>query len=45
MVPLLQILGPSFALLLNSVRTGDAQADEELKDKREAILMCLLRKV
>lgn len=45
MVPLLQILELSFALLFNSVCTGDAQADEEPKDKREAKLMRLLRKV
>lgn len=45
MVPLLQILEPSFALLFVFVGTGYAQADEEPKDKREAKLMRLLRKV
>jgi hypothetical protein len=44
-VPLLQILELSFALLFNSVGTGDVQADEEPKDKWEAKLMCLLWKV
>jgi hypothetical protein len=44
-VSLLHILELSVALLFNSVCTGDAQTDEEPKDKREAKVMHLLRKV